>query len=52
MKKISKSGSAPSKQDAPKVPTLTKNKSRYEFANKITGSGCGKIDPSKHTDKQ
>ncbi len=41
-----------SKQDADRVPTLTKNKSRYEFSSKITGSDTGKIDPSKHTDKQ
>lgn len=51
-KKMNKSAPAPSKQDAPKVPTLTKEKSRYEFSNRITGSDTGKIDPSKHTEKQ
>lgn len=49
--KIQKNKGGASKQDAPKVPTLTKSKSRYEFGNKITNSDTGKIDPTKHTDK-
>ena len=47
--KMSQTGPKPSKQDAPRVATLTKDKARSDMASQVTGSSTCKIDPSKHT---